>query len=404
MDRSFLGKVTEVLAGLYATLAVGGEILAWRATETVQVVGVLLLASVAARLLQGERRSAVPSAFLAWLGVGILTVASFAWTVDPEATRRVCLHLGQEGILLTALALCPRRDRLLLALAVGAAVGALVLAVSYLGACALLEPRGRRLALWEGDANQQARGIALGLLVGLIVARRRVVLFALVLGLGLGLSASRGAWLGALAGLAVLAWRPPVRRAAPARWSALAAVLGLIAGVALLAARPDVRAPLPTEDREALTSGRDAIWLNTLEMVRDNPVLGVGAGASAAAYDPYYLAREARGGLHSKAGRDPHNHYLQLLAELGPAGLLLFLLGLALVLADLRRASGFARRATPLLVCVVVAAATLASQEQKVFWLGLGWAALAAAAPGGKARTFLTVPGRKVSPAGQPAV
>ena len=391
-------RVTEALAGLYAALAVAGEILAWYPTETEQVVGGLLLASVVWRLLRGERRSRVPSALFAWLGVGLLSVASFAWTVDAEATRRVCLHLGQEGLLLAALALCPRRDRLLLALGAGAAVGALVLSVGYLGAFALLEARGRRLVLWDGDSNQQARGIALGLIVGLALARRRVVPFALILGVGLGLTASRGAWIGVVGGLAVLAWRPPARQAASVRWSALAAVVGLAVGASLLVVRADVRGPLPHEDREAVTSGRDAIWLNTLDMVRDNPVLGVGAGASPAAYDPYYLAREARGGLHSKPGRDPHNHYLQLLAEIGPAGLLLFLLGLLLVSTDLWRPSGFARRATPVLATVLIGAATLSSQELKVFWLGLAWAALAAAAPGGRSRSALTVPGKRVSP------
>ncbi len=397
MSRSLPARATELLAGLYAALAVGGEILAWYPTETVQVVGVLLVAGVAARLLARERASTVPPAFLAWLAVGILALASLAWTVDPEATRRVCTHLGQEALLLAALAICPRRDRLLLALAAGAAVGALILAVGYCSAFFLLEPRGRRLVLWDGDANQQARGIALGLLLGLVAVRGRVLLFALVAGLGLGLTASRGAWLGAAAGLAVLVWRPPIRKAAGVRWSAVAAVVGLLLGAALLTAREDVRGPLPAEDREALTSGRDAIWLNTVEMALDNPVVGVGAGASPAAYDPYYLAREARGGLHSKPGRDPHNHYLQLLAELGPGGLALFLLGLALVVVELRRPSAFARRSAPVFALVTVAAITLSSQELKVFWLGLAWAALAAAAPVAPQRTSLTVPGRRLT-------
>jgi O-antigen ligase len=223
-----------------------------------------------------------------------------------------------------------------------------------------------------------------------------VLLFALLLGLGLGLTSSRGTWVAVVAGLALLAWRPPGRPIAAARWSALAALVGLVAGAGLLTVRPDVRSPLPVEDREALTSGRDAIWLNTLDMVRDHPVFGVGAGASPAAYDPYYLAREVRGGLHSKPGRDPHNHYLQLMAELGPLGPALFLLGLVLVAMELRRARGFGRRALPVLLCVLVGAVTVSVQESKVFWLGLAWATLAAAAPGGRGRIALTVPGRKI--------
>ena len=88
-----------------------------------------------------------------------------------------------------------------------------------------------------------------------------------------------------------------------------------------------------------------------------------------------------RGGLHSKRGRDPHSLYLQLLAELGPLGLLAFLVALGLVVRDLARAPREDRlRAGSVLLFAAVGAATVGPLEQKAFWLALFWAALAAPA------------------------
>jgi O-antigen ligase len=366
-----------VLAALFGGLVVAGEALAWHPVATTKVVVALFGATVVLRLALGERRSDVPAALWAWLGFGLFAASSYAWTADIEATRRVARHLLQEGVLLGLLAISPERDRLLRALGLGLVVGAAVMAAGFVLALVLSDPRGRRLALWEGDPNQQARGIALGLIVGLSIARRRALVIALLLGVGLGLTGSRSAWLATLVGVGLLAWRPP-KGAAGTRLAVGAAVAGVVVGALLLSARPDVRPALPRSDREALTSGRDAMWLNTLDIVRDHPLGGVGLGATPAVYTAYKEARTLRGGFTSKPARDPHNHFLQLLAELGPAGLVLFCVGLLAVVADLR-GSGARRRATPLLVWAVLAAGTINAIEQKWFWLALAWVALMAA-------------------------
>ena len=71
----------------------------------------------------------------------------------------------------------------------------------------------------------------------------------------------------------------------------------------------------------------------------------------------------------------------QLLAELGPLGLLAFLVALGLVVRDLARAPREDRlRAGSVLLFAAVGAATVGPLEQKAFWLALFWAALAAPA------------------------
>ncbi len=74
-------------------------------------------------------------------------------------------------------------------------------------------------------------------------------------------------------------------------------------------------------------NGRGDYWRVAWGMVRDEPVLGAGAGGFEAAW-----FREREVAFHA---RDAHNLYLETLAELGPLGLVLLLGTLALPLAAL---------------------------------------------------------------------
>ncbi|HIF05992.1 MAG TPA: hypothetical protein EYQ64_03295, partial [Gemmatimonadetes bacterium] len=122
-------------------------------------------------------------------------------------------------------------------------------------------------------------------------------------------------------------------------------------------------------------SGRYAIWANTLDLLRQDPFLGVGVAAVPAAYDAARDRRMASGGLHSKRGRDPHSLYLQLLVGLGPLGLFLFLMAGGTLL---RQARGHPQRSAALAVLVFLAlsATTQSTLELKDFWLGFAWVAL----------------------------
>lgn len=151
-------------------------------------------------------------------------------------------------------------------------------------------------------------------------------------------SYSRGAWLGAAAAAAVLllgALRPAGAR--PALLLVLLAAALLIAGRGLwpqwIVARvssitqdiavADVRGVVPTTANFAVVE-RLAHWQAGAEMAAAHPWLGVGLGNYAAAYPRYRLLRWPLALGHA------HNFYLNMAAETGLPGMLIFV---ALLLA-----------------------------------------------------------------------
>jgi hypothetical protein len=78
------------------------------------------------------------------------------------------------------------------------------------------------------------------------------------------------------------------------------------------------------------SDGRIALWRAAVDDISSHPLLGSGAGT----YEQYWLQHRP---IASKV-RDAHSLYLETLAELGPVGLALLLVGLAAPLVVLRRA------------------------------------------------------------------
>lgn len=70
----------------------------------------------------------------------------------------------------------------------------------------------------------------------------------------------------------------------------------------------------------ASTNTRIAMWTSTLQMIRDNPVKGVGLGLWHVAYPKYRMAADVE-----SAGFRAHNDYLEAMATGGPLGLLAML-------------------------------------------------------------------------------
>jgi putative inorganic carbon (hco3(-)) transporter len=162
-----------------------------------------------------------------------------------------------------------------------------------------------------------------------------------LMAMGIGLSQSRGAWLGAgVAGVCLLlAWSRFTRRLL----IPCAAGGVLVLGLALSGLLPasildrlaqtveyfgvfDVRTVEVTSENWAIVE-RMAHWQAGWYMFVNHPWLGVGAGNYPAAYPDYFVAswREALG--HA------HNYYLNILAELGIIGgsVLLFFVGAAFI-------------------------------------------------------------------------
>jgi O-antigen ligase len=166
---------------------------------------------------------------------------------------------------------------------------------------------------------------------------------ATLLSVGIGLSQSRGAWLGfAVAALCLLLfWSRFTRRLLIP--GALGGTLALALAISGLLPPSfvdrlgqtveyfgvfDVRTVEVTNDNWAVVE-RMAHWQAGWYMFLDHPWLGVGAGNYAQAYPDYSV-----GTWHEPLGH-AHNYYLNILAELGVLGGSLLLLLLALIFRQL---------------------------------------------------------------------
>jgi O-antigen ligase len=158
-------------------------------------------------------------------------------------------------------------------------------------------------------------------------ARLLLAAAALLIGTGIVASRTRGAFLGAAAGIAVLAIVRWGRRAAI--WMA---ALAVIAALAAASYKPLLDRAFSTEI-EVLLSGRIVPFAAAWQMFKDSPVLGIGPGCFAWGYMDYAakvyptLLEYAIAGKQFNFG-EVHNDHLQILAETGLIGYLLFLAAL----------------------------------------------------------------------------
>lgn len=177
-----------------------------------------------------------------------------------------------------------------------------------------------------------------------------------VLGAGLLVSWSRGAWLGFAAAFAVLLLFAPRRR-----WLGVALVVLVVAGLwagIVTGLAPDSLVARITDFAQDLTGFEDvrgraisdenyavverlAHWQAAISMANESPWLGVGFGNYEIAYPRHALVNWPLALGHA------HNYYLNLLAETGIVGLAAYLLAWAMILAltlrALRRNDGLRR-------------------------------------------------------------
>lgn len=98
-------------------------------------------------------------------------------------------------------------------------------------------------------------------------------------------------------------------------------------------------ATLAEVDSEGSASNRYAVWTVAFRIIANNPILGVGLGGYGYAHSAYTLSStELAGG--ARGYRDTHSTYLNLAAEVGIPGLLLFL---AMIGITLHHAEGVRR-------------------------------------------------------------
>jgi O-antigen ligase len=184
---------------------------------------------------------------------------------------------------------------------------------------------------------------------------------------GVFVSRTRTALIALIAGFVLLAIAVSARRALAVA-GVLAAVLALGYMLQIRVIHRLVRIPVRVANvgLEVATSGRLTPALTAFAMFRDHPLTGVGPGAFKYQYLPYQIeTRRKYGqllqGVPPANFGEAHNDHVQLLAEAGLPGYLLFLAGIGALVRVARRPDAEDERAAfirlvalPLAVCVLI--------------------------------------------------
>lgn len=331
----------------FTAFASGGGI--FRDTQSFLVGGVLVVLVFVVAVGASVQLRTVHLTFAALILVGVSSSYTSGWWM--ESLRESGLYLGYLVALFLGVNLVGgRRRRVALhaAVALGAAVAILGLYQHFTGYDAQiellqadgLEAQARQLAAMSSAAFgnfPSANGFG-GFMIMLIPVALglagyeksiKLKLFSLmsaaVMGTALYYSFSRAAAFALLFGLAAagLMWVWRSRR----RFAAIAIITGTAFSTLLLFGL-FFRFQL---DRVAgVLEGRFELWRAAAAMIGDHPWLGVGAGGFGTAMSSYQTA--------SVFSRYAHNSYLQVAAEIGIPGFLVFLALLAGVLLGIRRA------------------------------------------------------------------
>lgn len=214
----------------------------------------------------------------------------------------------------------------------------------------LLQSGGARLAGGIGDPDGEAALLAAALMldVGLIAtlprdsaARTLAVIGALIMGLGLLDTGSRGGFV-ALAAVLVAAvvlggrWR--------GRAAGLVVIVAIVTPVYLFVLAPSAAVQHLSSSS---SSGRTDLWKVGLKMFEANPIAGVGSGNFTVA-SIHYVQQAGditRADLIVDVPHAAHNTYLEIIDELGVPGFLMFMaIVIGSISAALRAARIYERR------------------------------------------------------------
>jgi O-antigen ligase len=355
------------------------NLLMWSALVTVShMLGVVALPMAVLAILESGRLRglSVPlvlmALFVAW---GCL---SFFWTVDAEATTKLVISWVQNlGMVWLIWELAYERGRqlvLMRAYVFGTLVSAGDTIFSYLTGSKVLYQRYTASGF---DPNDLALLLALSLPISfyltMIHKHSRLVwiyrLHLLAAIFAIGLTGSRGVLIATLVALVYLPFGS-VRMTFRKKCAFL--LVGVTVVSFTLAFLPQTTwqrwGRIGSELEQGSWSGRKAIWAAGLELVREYPVLGVGAGGFRTATSSVLVA---------------HNTFLSVLVEEGLVGFALFLLLiLSLALPALRLPTVERNLWLVLLVTWAVGVSSLTWETKKASWFLLGLAAARLAARG----------------------
>jgi O-antigen ligase len=340
-----------------------------------------VLAGILACLSSGRIRKPGPLHFLL-AGIVAWSALSYYWSVAPDLTVVRVTSYAQLLLMVWLIWEFAPTDERQTSLLAAYVLGTYVSAVSTI--YAFVTGRGDNLALSEGrytapGFNENELGIilALGLVMSCYLLLRnkgpRAIWFihVPVCVIAICLTGSRGSFIAA--GIALLMF--PLSfgsfSRAQKKFGALALVVVVASGMAIVpAASWDRIGSIQGEISEGTLTKRTYIWAAGMDVFREHPLIGVGAGAFGASVynklDVPYVA---------------HNSYLSVLVEMGVIGELLFiaLLG-ALVHAAIRLPKLESRAWTLLLLTWAIAVLSVTWEHRKPTWFLFGMLMAQAAA------------------------
>lgn len=276
--------------------------------------------------------AAAISLFVAWV------ISSQLWAEDVALARETAIRYALNFVLFPivfAAIRTPRHVVWLFAVFVGSAL--LVTAYGLQSSAGITTGEAERLGGAGLNPNQLGALLAVGAILATVLASYRplggaarlVALFAAGLcTVSVIMTESRGALLGLVASLVVTPFLVgPGRRA-----RATAVVVGGALAISMWLALVAPQATLDRLTHASGGSGRVDLWTIGLRMVDDRPLTGVGAGNFKVSSIHYLLEPGTieRPQYIIDEPKPPHNIYLQVLSELGIAGIAVF--GFILVL------------------------------------------------------------------------
>ena len=321
------------------------------AVSFIKVAGLILFLSWFAAQATRSRREArsllasSPVITMAVVGFVSWSAISVAWAESSGtaigSTSRFVLDALLFPIVFGAIRRREHFQWIVAAFVIGAVMSALI---------GLLQSGGARLAGGIGDPDGEAALLAAALMldVGLIAtlprdsaAKTLAVIGALIMGLGLLDTGSRGGFV-ALAAVLVAAvllggrWRGRAAR--------LLLIVAIVTPVYLFVLAPSAALQHLSSSS---SSGRTDLWKVGLKMFEANPVAGVGSGNFTVA-SIHYVQQAGditRADLIVDVPHAAHNTYLEIIDELGVPGFLMFLtIVIGSISAALRAARIYERR------------------------------------------------------------
>lgn len=275
--------------------------------------------------------------FFTWLIISMLLGGNI---ISKEDSTTYWIFFGYNMILFLPMVLFtdkPLVEKVFMAIAISLLIDDIFVVWQY------LQGIERPITFLKGSFMQGTMIYVILLPALLILAMQKNIFYAVIFLLSLiafVLLNTRGAWID----LAIVLPAILIYHIRDLKKLLSVAVVGVIAAGIFLAVSPSTFDRVKTFGKassEQSVTERFLMWQSALNMIKDNPIFGVGLGNYAEQYQHKYILPEAK----ERDQKHSHNVYLQFQAETGLPGLILFcaLFGYILFWSWRRRENIFAR-------------------------------------------------------------